>query len=469
VSGRIWSSAIVSGLILVSGCAAYRPHPIDPPRFENQYRTRSLSDAGLASFVQKQSGSVWPPAALDPPALTLVALYYSPDLDLARARLAAADAAVITARARINPSISLEGGYNKTPESAATYSFIPSFTIETARKRGYRTLQAQKLAEAACIELSEAGWLVRSRVRAALMNFHFAQQRLESLRAESAVRAEVAAMFEKRVAVGESGMPELDAVRADYTATNIAIRAAESDVSQAQVALATAIGLPASSLEGVPIQTAGLDHPPAADDLPLQRVQRAGLLHRADVRRTLSEYAAADALLRLQLARQYPDIPLSPGYSLQEGFASYTLGTVIGSLPVFHRNQGPIAEAEAQRQQVEARFVALQAQAIGQMETAQRQYRAALAELAEAEGGFVKVQQEREAAARAALERGEGDRLAVAGARLLTIAAQRSRLHALFRAQAALGALEDSVQQPLEAGLAFPEPAGASACRERKP
>ena len=40
-------------------------------------------------------------------------------------------------------------------------------------------------------------------------------------------------MFEKRVAVGESGRPELDVVRADYTATEIAIRVAEGDQSLA--------------------------------------------------------------------------------------------------------------------------------------------------------------------------------------------------------------------------------------------
>src|SRR5439155_26883856 len=108
----------------------------------------------------------------------------------------------------------------------------------------------------------------------------------------------------------------------------------------------------------------------------------------------------ADALLVLQLACQYSDIPLRPAYSFQEGFPSYTLGTAIGSLPIFHRNQGPIGEAEAQRRQVEARFIALQAQAIGQMERALRQYRAALAELDRAEGGFLKQQQEREGAAR---------------------------------------------------------------------
>ena len=57
-----------------------------------------------------------------------------------------------------------------------------------------------------------------------------------------------------------------------------------------------------------------------------------------------------------------------------------------------------------------------------------------------------------------ALEVGEGDRLAVAMARLQSAAAERARLDALARAQTALGALEDAVQQPLESDVTFPDP-----------
>src|SRR5262245_6155643 len=91
------------GMMLLSGCVKYRPGGIDPPRLEAQYRQRSLDDPGLRAFVQANAGAKeisWPPRVLDSQELTLVALYYNPEIAVARAELAAANAAVITAGAR---------------------------------------------------------------------------------------------------------------------------------------------------------------------------------------------------------------------------------------------------------------------------------------------------------------------------------------------------------------------------------
>lgn len=56
---------------------------------------------------------------------------------------------------------------------------------------------------------------------------------------------------------------------------------------------------------------------------------RAGLLNRADVQRTLAEYAEAEAALRLEIANQYLNIQLNPTHALQEGFADYTPGVAV--------------------------------------------------------------------------------------------------------------------------------------------
>ncbi len=414
-----------------------------------------MNNGGLAEFARTQYGNTslaWPPGHLDLNSLTIIAYYYSPEIDVARARARLAGAATTTARQRINPSLSGDAGYSRNPESAVTYGAVAAFTIETAGKRGYRTLQSQKLAESALLELAEAGWSVRSHVWAALVAHLFAKHRVDSLREELKVRAEAVEIFEKRVSVGEAGQPELDLVRAERSATEVAFEIGIGESSQTLAALATAAGLPASESDGVRIELSNLEAPRSEDMLPIRKVRREGLLHRADVRRTLLQYAAAEAFLRLEIANQYPNIQLSPTYAFQEGFVDYTLGIGLNALPIFHRNQGPIGEAEALRAQIESQFLALQARVIGQMEEALRQYRSALKELAKAEGSFVRVQREREAAARVAMSAGEGDRLAVAAARLLTIAAERTRLDALQRAQTAFGALEDSVQHSLEDG-----------------
>ncbi|HZT30107.1 MAG TPA: TolC family protein [Bryobacteraceae bacterium] len=422
-------------LAVCCGCVKYQAHPLQPEQIEREFRSRTLRQPAGTS--------------LDLPALAAVAAANSPDLAVARARLRAAEAAVLTAAAKPNPSISVGAGYTDSPESPVVAHFEPVFTIETAGKRAWRTLAAQKQAEAARLEVAETAWRVRSRVRAAWLDHLLARRSLVLLRDEAARRRESVELLEARLRVGEIARPEVDRERAGLLSVEVAARAAETQAAESLAALAAALGLPAAALAQASF--ASLPPPPAEASLPLPRVLRAGLLNRLDIRRSLAEYAAAEAALQLEVARQYPDIQLTPGYSFDEGHHKIAFGPSF-PVPVFNRNRGPIAEAEAHRAEAQARCEALEARAIGEMEQAVAAYRGALAELAEAAGRLRELQQVREGAVLRAVRAGEEDRLALAGVRLERLAGARAELDALRRAETALGALENAVGQPLEGG-----------------
>ena len=458
---RVSVFGVLVGSAGLSGCVAYHPHPIEPPRLEQEFRNRSLTDGGLTDFVRRVGGETptrWPPETLDLQSLTWIALYYSPHVRLARVELSVAEARSVAAGAKPNPSLSAEPGYNTNPESAGLFTIVPNFTIQTAGKRGYRIAQATHLAEAARLAVSEAGWQARSRVRTSLLEYLFSVRRRDLLRREEQLRAETVQIFDRRLEAGEAARPELDVFRIDLVTTQAALLAAEGEAGKAFATLASVIGLPLSAVEGTRVEWPQIESPPPEDQLPLRLVQKAGLLHRIDIRRLLAEYAAADAALRLEVARQYPDIQIGPGYTFEEGFSRYTFAGGLAPAPLFHRNRGMIGAAEAERSRLQAQVEAVQAQAIGEIERALAQYRSAAAESTEAARRLTVIQTEREEAAVKALEAGEGDRLSVATARLQSAAAERARLDALARAQTALGALEDALQQPLESGMAFPDP-----------
>jgi outer membrane protein TolC len=241
----------------------------------------------------------------------------------------------------------------------------------------------------------------------------------------------------------------VDGARLELSQTRVALQAARGRAEESLAKLAAAAGLPVAALAGIPVRWAGLESPPPPEKLPLEKVQEAGLLNRIDIRRAWLEYDAREAALQLEIAKQYPDFELLPGHAFEEGHHRITLGL---ALPVMirNRNRGPIAEAEARRLEGRARFLALEAQAIAEMEAARARYAAALGEVEEAERRLLATQRERERALRRAVEAGEADRLALAGARVESAVLARTRLEALARAQAALGALEDAVQKPLE-------------------
>jgi outer membrane protein TolC len=434
--------------LLLTSCVRYQPHPLDPPHSEQQFRTRSLSDPGLIAFLKRTD---WPPAKLQLRDLYAVALYYSPDLDVARAHLRTAQAGIITANTRPNPSLGIGGGYTNAPESPLVFYFTPSVILETGGKRAIRTLEAGKLAEAARVDVDATAWRVLSRVRAAWVDYAMALRNVDVLNNEIRARNETIAILDKRLSVGEGARPEVESARALLIAVQVESRAASTAVSESAANLAATVGMPALPT----VDTSIL--PETLADLPLGDIQKAGLLHRADVRRSLLEYAADEAALQLEIAKQRPDIQLNPGYNFDEGHHKITFGPGF-DIPVFNLNKGPIAEAEARRTEAEARFNALQAQAIGEMETALARYKGTRTELNDADRTLVAIETTRTAAMQRAVIAGEEDRLSLSGVRIEGAVAARARLEAERRLQGALGALEDAVQQPLEPGPPLPDP-----------
>jgi outer membrane protein TolC len=166
-----------------------------------------------------------------------------------------------------------------------------------------------------------------------------------------------------------------------------------------------------------------------------------------DVRRALAQYAAVEADLALEIAKQYPDINIGPGYTYEERNSFFTVG-ISSTIPIFNRNQGPIAEAEARRREAAALFLETQAQVIAKSERALAVYQSALRELAVAQSLYHRQENQLQIVQQAILA-GADNRLSLDGARIQLSVLARAKLDALGRAQRALGDLEDAVQRPI--------------------
>jgi len=128
--------------------------------------------------------------------------------------------------------------------------------------------------------------------------------------------------------------------------TLLSLREAQKQRAETRAQVADALGLPVDALNNVYISFDFLTHLPSAVDIPSEVIRRQALLNRPDILGALEEYTASQAALQLEIAGQYPDIHLGPGYEWDQGDNKWSLGFSI-SLPVFNRNEGPIAEAEA--------------------------------------------------------------------------------------------------------------------------
>jgi cobalt-zinc-cadmium efflux system outer membrane protein len=443
---------------IASACATFHERHLSPSTTVSDFQARSLDDKGLRKFMEENLHrriSPWPPASWDLNQLTLAALYYHPDLDVARSRGKAAEAAVITAGARPNPVLAFTPEYRSNTETGLspwTVGLALDIPVETAGKRGYRIARAENLSEAARLDVAAAAWRIRSRLRASLLSLYDATKRKILLQNKLSTQKEIARLLEKRLQYGDTAQGDLMMARIAVDKGDLDIREAERQIAVGRARVAEALGVPMANLKGIVLSFRDYELLPT--DFPAREARRQALRGRPDILAALARYEAAQSALRLEIARQYPDFHLGPGYAWDQGDNKWTVGVSL-SLPVFNRNQGPIAEAEARRGTAEAEFISIQAGALGEIDRALADYGESAAKLKTADALY-RTELELVQSARTMFKAGETDRLSLAAARLELYSASVSRLEALVAAQRALGLLEDAVQQPLTGAGPFP-------------
>jgi cobalt-zinc-cadmium efflux system outer membrane protein len=426
---QLMTSLAAVTVFACSGCIRYTAEPIDPAR-----RATLLTNRKLASRT-------WTLAML-----TKEALRRNANIAFARSQYGAARAAIATAGERPNPTIALSPQI-VTPYTAwipGTYGVDFDWTIETAGKRSRRTAIAVHQANAAAAHVIEAEWKVRAAVRKALLELSAAERRATLLAEASAKQVDVVRLIDDRIKAGAASLLESAQPRLLAAQLRIQVSDAGRAKALARAALAESLTMGTSGLDGAQFSFA------AFDGIPGKRAprRREALTHRADILAALAEYAAAEATLRLEVAKQYPDVHLNPGYQLDAGENKWALGVGL-TLPILNQNRGLIREAEAKRKEAAARFDVVQATVLADCDRAVASVSAARAKLATTDQLLMEQRHQIESLQRI-VAAGEGDKIALLSAEVERATTNLSRLDALTELHAALGALEEATQTPLE-------------------
>lgn len=450
--------------ILLPACQSYVPKPLDPVAIADGIVTRDPLSSEFQRYLQSQGydATQLPVRQWGLKEFIHSALFHHPDLDVARAQWRAAQAAEMTAAGRPNPGISTNTEKHRQHEdhiSPWTYGLSIDIPVETAGKRGARMERASKLSEAARIEIAQEAWEVRSRVHDSWLAWQHGRQYVSLLHEEQKLRSDIVSMLESRFREGMISSLELAIARLQLQKVQHSLDTETARLGELKATLANHAGLTLQALEKLDLQDADLTEIPSvpiADSADTHAQLRAGaLLNRLDVRAALARYDAAEARLKLEIARQYPDLEISPGYIYDQGDRIRTLG-LSTLLALFNRNEGNIAEAEAERELEAARIRELQSNIIGELEIRGAAYQQALTSLNETRR-MMEAQQERVHRMARQLEQGFADRLEMAGVELEILQTKYSLLNNGLRLRQAARALEDALQQPLETALDMPE------------
>ena len=428
---------------LLASCATPSARPISASEGAQRYRARTLDEPGLGAFASRldPARGTRSQEPLDPHALEIAALYFSPTVQLAEAKWRVSQAAVRTAGERPNPTLSFDPLY-VTNAAAGVAPWMISATlvqlIETAGKRPSRIARAEYLAEAARLDVLAAGREVVGRVDGLMLDASVAQGRLAALDQQIAAQAGLVEAAQKRLQVGVGSSLELVTARAALSRALLDRQATSANLAETLHQLAMAVGVPADRL---PLDQLSL--PSLTRTLPAgfaERVRHVAPLNRADLLARLADYAASDAAVRLQLGGRYPNVEVGPAYEFDQGDRKWGL-SLVTTLPIFNRNEGAIGEAMAARRQAADQFTASQAAVIGEVDRAIAAYDQSVVALATAERLYAE-QASRAHAQETLFARGEIDRVELLAAQAELAAAITGRADAQGGAAKAALAVE---------------------------
>jgi len=342
--------------------------------------------------------------------------------------------------------------------SAGLAGIQVDWAIETAGKRGFRRAAARARADAAWLAVPSEAWRLRGALAEAFIRSRFADERVDVARNIARRQEELARLLDARVRVGAVDRNTAALQRLAWIAAQSDVARFEREALGERARVAAELAIPARSLAAAEWKPLPDLDGPDLGELETADGRRAALLGRADLLALLAEYAAAEAELRFELARQVPDLRLGPAYEFDQGASKWGL-TLSLDLPLLNQNQGAIAEAIARRDEVAARFEALQDRVISEVDAALAALRGARRE-AEVARRLVAAARERGGRVRRAFLAGAADRLALLQAGLEVGRSVAARIDAEEQVRLAAAQLELAVQPPrpfIQAVVEWPE------------
>jgi cobalt-zinc-cadmium efflux system outer membrane protein len=457
-------TATLIALALTSGCIHYTPRPLPPEKVVATFSDRKLDNPQLQTVLDAKlpaRAGQWPRRTWDRADLLVATLYYNDAIAEGRATLAVVAAGRRTARERPNPTVALLTEYanegNQLTEYASQHGgaplwlwgLTPDLPLDFGTRRSARIAVADATAQQAHYDFMEVVWKERAALRRALLDVLMTEREVSLMEKVGTDRQSQLEMARHRLEAGAASHGDLDRLVADAVADEQRLHDARRRVSAARSALAATIGVPVGALDSIALSWDRLEEPQSVDESLIARWREETLLERADVHSAVVGYSVAEEALRLEVAKQFPQVHIGPAYTWDHGVHRLQFNLSM-ELPILNQNRGLIGEAEARREQAGAHLEATVATAYQEIDEAVRQWRLALERVADARGPVYDAAQHIYAETERGFDAGSNDRTELVAARVARSLAELQILEAVRTAQEALAVLEDAMRRPLE-------------------
>lgn len=372
------------------------------------------------------------PVSAATPGLTLEAALEaarsgSPEIRRAEASVEEARGGLVRARTYPhNPTLEAEGAERSGAEGSATDRGVAvAQELELAGQRGKRAAAAREDVAAAEERLERTRREVLATVERTFAEAVRARDLLAVARADVELTRSLLTFEERRLEVGAGTRIDVNLARAAAGRAVRRLQTAKASWLESRARLAEAAGLdpaspprPAGELPGTP-----------ASLPPLEELTRRALAERADLAALRRDRVRSERRVALERSLAYPNLKLGAFAKREEG--DDVTGLSVGiALPVFDRNQGGVAEAEAAVGRAVADVAAAELATRREVSAAYSRYRAAAEAVTALEGLVLESLAESLDLLRRAVESGELSARDVLLLRRELVEGQRERIRA---------------------------------------
>jgi outer membrane protein, heavy metal efflux system len=326
-----------------AGCATYRPLALP----DRSNLAPALADLDRDVPANARTGSARTldiSGPLDLDTIGLLAILNDPELKSERGELGVAQAALLQASVLPNPVATfaygaLLGGPGTAPSYAASLSqdiaAIVTYRARTAAARAH-------MAEVSANQLWQE-WQVAQKARLVALDLYWGGQAIAFQRRELALVSNALAKVQAATASGNLDLSALSPLLAAKASAEQVLATLELEYLKNWQALDALLGLAPSARFDI----GRPDSPPLPPDLEASIEQLSA--RRPDLVALRLGYQSANETLRAAILGQFPAFALGGSWNSDTTEVRSAGPTVTFDLPLFNRNQGPIASSRATR------------------------------------------------------------------------------------------------------------------------
>ena len=367
-------------LLLLSGCATTTRVPA--PKILDGIGERS--QLSVPTEATSKTGSSWPPGLSSSSVLSsddaaTIAVWNNKQLQADLATIGIAHGDLIDAGLLRNPRLDM-----LIPVGAKPFELILNYPLEVLWQRGRRVEAASKAYEQLATSLIQNGLNAVRDARIAHADLVLAKERLEVGKKSLSLRSRIVELTEARLRAGDISELEAIAARSDRAVASEQFARLSHDVEVANERLRFSLGLARETtgtlaVKGETVMT--------ASPLPVAELVEKAMSVRADLK--AAELAIATAVNRAGWERSRRLALVSGQLSSKEvGTNGLLTGPGLSiELPIFNRNQGLIARADADVEVATRQYLALKQRVAFEVQESR-------ALLLQAQAGLEKVNQE---------------------------------------------------------------------------